>query len=421
MTTNTDEFAPLLASARELARRFAGQADAIDRSGQLPVAHFQALFDAGLLALNIRKEQGGHGAGLAVSEAVVRTIAEGEPSTALVLAMHYIQHGAIAAGAEGGWPEHLARTVADAALRGVALVNASKVDAGFGSLSHGGPPGAAPGVPGVPAAEGRTVARRTDDGWSISGHKKYVTGSRLLRWVNVALVTDETPPRAGNALIPLDAEGVSIVDVWNPLGLRGTGSHDVVFDNVRLPHDHFFARPVAADGSAAPPVRGGGWYLLLVGSVYLGVAQAARNSIVAFANAFSPGSLGAAVATLPRFQEQIGRIEASLAAARHLLQSVARAYDASAGIAQDDYEQIDRDASAARISAINTAIAVTGLALELAGHEGLTASADIVRHHRNALQGRGHGPKESAVHLRLGQQALRGAAFLDASSRQLPA
>ncbi|WP_171522098.1 acyl-CoA dehydrogenase family protein, partial [Acinetobacter baumannii] len=74
--------------AEGLARRFATRAGHFDLTAEFPPENFEALRDAGLTALLVPRRRGGQGQGLQQALAVVSAIAKGEPSTALILAMH---------------------------------------------------------------------------------------------------------------------------------------------------------------------------------------------------------------------------------------------------------------------------------------------------------------------------------------------
>ena len=76
------------------------------------------------------------------------------------------------------------------------------------------------------------------DGWRLSGRKIYSTGAPILKWYAVWARTDEAEPRVGTFLVPAGLPGTSIVETWDHLGLRASGSHDVVFDDVVIPLDH---------------------------------------------------------------------------------------------------------------------------------------------------------------------------------------
>lgn len=160
--------------AEDLGKRFALTARHYDETGEFPFANFDALHEAGLLGLVTATEQGGLGGGLTEALSVVSAIARGEPSTALVLSMHYNQHYSLRT--SGKWPEHLVERVIKANREGVALINAAQVEPRVGSPSHGSLP--------------ETIARRVGDHWRITGHKTYATGIPLLRWIAVLAVTD---------------------------------------------------------------------------------------------------------------------------------------------------------------------------------------------------------------------------------------
>ncbi|WP_310629885.1 acyl-CoA dehydrogenase family protein, partial [Paraburkholderia sp.] len=93
--TSRAAHATLIERAALLGRVFANLADDYDRSGAAPLEQFQALREAGLLRANIARADGGYGAGLAVTRAIVGEIAYGDPSVALILAMHYSHHAMI--------------------------------------------------------------------------------------------------------------------------------------------------------------------------------------------------------------------------------------------------------------------------------------------------------------------------------------
>ena len=336
---------------------------------------------------NIPADEGGHGAGLAVSRAIVSEIARGDPSVALILSMHYCQH-AIITRAEGtgsdDWPPALARRLRRASVEGRALLNAAQVEPALGSPSFGGLPD--------------TIARRTRDGWHISGHKVYVTGAPLLAWINVLARTDEDEPRLGHFLVPRDAPGVRIVGTWDPIGMRASASHDVLFDDVALARDDAVALKPARLGLQRDP-HSIAWYLSLIGSVYDGVARAARDWIVSFVKERRPSALGGApLATVSAVQEGIGRIETLLATSDWLLVSHARSFDTN--------EAPDALATVVKQAVIENAIEAVDIALDLAGNHGLARRNPLERHYRDVQCGRIHAPVNALIGANAGRAAL---------------
>lgn len=369
-----------VAAARALAAEFAKTAPEYDRTGEFAAANFDALFTAGLLGLVTAREEGGLGGGLEQAQAVVSEIAAGDPSTALILAMHYNIHGAIRLGA---WPAALAARVLAANREGPALLNNVQAEPGIGSPAHGALP--------------ETVARIEGDHWVIDGRKSFVTGLPGLKWAVVLAVTREEAPRLVQLLVPLDAPGVGRVRTWETTGMYATASDDLLLEGVRVP-----LADVVAEQPASEPLRrdesAGSIFFTLLASVYHGVAVSARDDLVRHLTSHVPASLGAPLATIPRLQEGVGRIEVLLAANARLLKSVAR--DIDGGTASGE------DALAVRHVVIDNAVAVTDLALELGGNRGLRRDYDLERHHRDAITARAHAPQGHMIRSLLGRTAL---------------
>jgi alkylation response protein AidB-like acyl-CoA dehydrogenase len=365
-----------------LAPGFAERAPLHDRAASFPFENFQELSDAGLLALPVPKAFGGAGAGVGETARVVSAVGKADAATGLVLAMHYIHHLVIAKG--GHWPAHLARKVATDAVAGLALINALRVEPDQGSPSRGG----------LPA----TIARRTPDGWRISGRKIYSTGAPILKWYSVWARTDEAGARVGIFLVPAGLPGTTILETWDHLGLRASGSHDVVFDDVLIPLDHEV--DVRRPGEwGAPDITQSTVQAVLVGAVYDGVARAARDWLTEFLNTRIPSSLGAPLSTLPRAQEIVGGIEAKLAVNARLLATFAR--DIDDGVALTSVE-----ANILKLTVTNNAVAAVEDALSLTSNHGLTRANPLERHYRDVLCGRVHTPQDDSTRISAGRLAL---------------
>lgn len=359
-----------------LVERLARGAAAADESGRFPAGNLAVLHEAGLLALTVPRTYGGAGAGLAAAARVVRAVARGEPATALVLAMQYVQHGAAR-----GWPEAQYARLARAAVQDGALINVLRVEPELGTPARGG----------LPA----TVARRTRDGWAIDGHKTFATGIPVLTWLSVWAVTDEAEPRVGSFLVPAGSPGITVLPTWDNLGMRATESHDVRFDGVVVPADAALELRAPAEWGAPDP-RVGAWNALLLAAVYLGIAEAARAALADWLRRRVPANLGAPLATLPRFQAAFGEIEARLRLAGRLLE----------GAAEDaDLERFG-DAALVKQRVTADAIAAVEQAVALAAGAGVSRWHPLERHLRDVLCGRVHTPQDDSVFLAAGRAGL---------------
>ena len=274
---DSDAFGALLA---ELTREFAASAAHYDASAEFPHANLARLHEFDLLSLTVPASLGGAGASLPQALDVVRAVARGEPSTALVLVMQYLFQFRLQGNPH--WPVELRERVAREAVRDGALINSLRVEPELGSPARGG----------LPA----TVARRSGDGWLIDGSKLYSTGSPGLTWLAVWARSDETPPRVGVWLVPRDAPGVRVGSAWNHLGMRATGSHELVFDNVFVPASYAVDVHPPGEPGAGLDAAGLAWMSVLLSAVYDGVARAARDWFAQWAATRRPGSLGAPLA-----------------------------------------------------------------------------------------------------------------------------
>jgi len=372
-----------LGAAERLATLFAAEASKHDRTGRLPAGPFDRLHAAGLLNLTIPTALGGTGAGLGEVVAVIGHIARGDASVALVHTMHLLHVASIFRRAS--WPRHLSERIAWEILDGPALVNALRVEPEQGSPARGG----------LPA----TVARRTERGWRLDGHKIYSTGSTRLTWAIVWARTDEDTPRVGQFLVPMNAPGIHIKETWNHLGMRATASHDVLFENVPLSADHAVDIRTPADWARPDPVQTA-WNTLTVSALYDGIARAARDWFVTYAKDRQPSNLGAPLATLERFQEAVGEIDGLLAVNRRLIAGAAAEVDV------DPLSLTATEAGLIKRTVTGNAIKAVERALELTGNRGLDRAHPLERHYRDVLCSRIHTPQNDSILVAAGRAAF---------------
>jgi alkylation response protein AidB-like acyl-CoA dehydrogenase len=360
-----------------LTAAFAATAGQHDREASFPTANFAALREAGLLALTAPRRLGGLEADLPTALKVVSAVARGEPATALVLVMQYLFHASVEG--RSGWPEHLKQRVIGEAITDGALINALRVEPDLGTPARGG----------LPA----TIARRTPEGWRISGRKIYSTGSTALTWFVVWARSDDAEPLVGGWLVRADTPGITIEETWDHLGLRASASHDIIFEDVLVPLDHALD-PQPAGAPPPYPASFAAWSAVLTAAIYDAQARAARDWLVDFLANRKPANLGAALSTLPRFQEAVGDIDGLLLSNDVLLAAAARG------------EVGGVEASLVKHLVTENAISVVEKALKLTGNPGLTRHNPLERHHRDVLCGRVHTPQGDVVLTSAGKAAF---------------
>ncbi|MDR2688970.1 MAG: acyl-CoA/acyl-ACP dehydrogenase [Azoarcus sp.] len=364
-----------------ITRELAKTAAHYDRTGELPHANLALLHQHGLLGLAVPAEFGGPGLPLAALRQVVGAVAKGEPSTALLVAMQYLHHRILLG--NSAWPQALRERIYKDALENGALINSFRAEAEAGSPFRGG----------LPA----TTARRTAQGWRLSGTKICASGINGVTWLLVWAKSDDPAPLVGAWLVHRDSPGIRIVEAWDYLGMRATGSHTIVFEDVPAPLEYAIGisppgQPSAPDVDPLAFQRANS---ALLAALYDGVAQASRDAFVDWLKTTAPTNLGAPLATLPTLRQEVGRLDGILLQSRFLLDALAS-------------ESPLRENEAGQLQAAVTeyAVTVTGRILELTGNHGLPHSSPFQRHYRDALCGRVHTPQRDLVWNAVGKAVL---------------
>ena len=226
-TTNTTlEWAEL---ARQVGVTLQPYAAEGDRSGEISAAAFDSLRAAGLTSALVPAEFGGGGASHADMGRILRELGRLDPATAVTLSMH--SH-LVAAQV---WRHHHGLD-AEKVFRKVVDDRAILVSTGASDwLGSNG------------------SATRVDGGFRVSARKGPASGCEVGQVLVTSIRWDDSPDGAQvlHCAVPLAAEGVSIELTWDTLGLRATGSHTVVLDDVFVPDAavslHASRRPVAPD------------------------------------------------------------------------------------------------------------------------------------------------------------------------------
>lgn len=363
----------------DLRDRLAAAAAEADRDARLPWPSVLAVHEGGLLTAAVGAGFGGPDIGAGAFVDAFSALGAGDPSVALVSLMTAVQHVAAANGL--AWPEDLyERVLRESASRPV-LVNAARAEPSLGSSSRGGPL--------------ETTARRGGSGWIVDGRKSFVTGSEHLDYHAVSVASVETGETA-RAIVPGDSPGIEIVRSWDSIGMRASSTHDVVYRDVEIPRENLLAH--APPGTRSAPVVGA-MFGLGVSAIYLGVARAARDALVAFLTERAPTSLGAPLSTVERLQDATGEVTAQLVTAEETLHSLATRLETGEA-------PTDPRIAAVKLLCTRASIATVEAAVRAAGSHALGRGGTLERHLRDVLCARPHPPQEDAALRRLGLASL---------------
>lgn len=369
--------AALVASVDPLAEAFASRAAKHDLEGSFPFENIADLKEAGYLKLTVPQKYGGDEISLYEMVLVQERLARGDGSTALAVGwhlglVHHYRH-------TEDWPEGMFERFCRKVVAEGAMINHFSSERKTGSPTRGGRP--------------ETVAEKTEGGWLITGRKIYSTLSPVLdQFIVSAYMAEEDEV---GLFFVRKQEGVSIEETWNTLGMRATGSHDVVLDHVFVPSNALLRKKTITKSD------GDGW-LLHIPACYLGIAYAARDFAVNYARNYRPNSLSVPIAELPHIESQIGVMEEKLITARTLLYSVADRWDKH----PDKRIALQPERSLAKKVATNAALEIVDMAMRIVGGASLSRSLPLERWYRDVRAGLHNPPMDDSVLKLLAKRAL---------------
>ena len=380
----------LLATAAALADRCAERAARHDRDGTFPHENLEDLRQAGYLRLTVPLAYGGGGGGVFAMVLGQERLARGDGSTALAVGWHLFTLGKQAQ--SPSWPPEAIQQVFRAAVATGACINAAVSEPETGSPSRGG----------RPTTQARP--RAGGGGWVLTGRKTFTTMAPALEAFVVSAHAAELE-RTASFLVPRTAAGLRVVETWDALGMRATGSHDLILDGVEVPEEALLeprARASAPDAGAE--VRSGpsaGWNLHIP-AAYLGVARAAVDFATRYAVERRPNSLPGSIAEVPHIQQKLGEMQRHLLPAYNLLFTLARRWDEDPGARP----QMGGAIAACKLVVIDAGLHVVDLALRVVGGAGLSRTLPLERYYRDIRPGLHNPPMEDAALAGLARQVV---------------
>ncbi|WP_280369939.1 SfnB family sulfur acquisition oxidoreductase [Nocardia wallacei] len=396
MTAVTAERIESAAHARAVARRlaadFATGAARRDRDRELPHREIDQLAASGLLAVTVPAELGGADLPPSAVAEVVRILATADPNIAQIPHSHFVYVNLLRlAGSQAQRRRYLGQV-----LGGGRIANAQSERTS------------------ATVAEIGTTVRPDGGRLRVDGIKYYCTGSLFADVLAVLARLDDPDERSGLApgeyvaYLPAESPGVRIVDDWNGIGQRTTGSGTVSFDGVLVDREQLVARSAAVRA----PTGYGAFAQLLHVAIDAGIARGALTAATDFARTSSRPWFEANVERAiddPLLIQRFGELAVSVTAAEATLAAAAAAVDAAVG-ASDTGAAAPEDTPSDPVAAASLAVAaaksiadraaneVSAALFEVSGTR--SAAADLNLHHfwRNARTHTLHDPVRWKYH-----------------------
>jgi len=302
--SNANATVDWVARAREVAPRIAGAADRIERDRALPDDVLAALYDGQMFRLLLPRSLGGAELAPAVYAHVIEEVAKADASTAWC--MGQACGGSIAAA-------YLTTAAATEIFGDAHAVVASGPNFGTAIADEGG--------------------------YRVSGSWPFASGSRHATWLAAHCLVHEADgtPRLAADGTPLERtmflpkSRAAFTDIWDVIGLKGTGSDQYAVDDLFVPAAYSFTRESAAERREGGPLYRIAIYQMLgvsFASVALGIARATLDAFIALAREKTPRNARQVLRDNASIQLLTGSAETRLQSARmFLLQTLRDLWD----------------------------------------------------------------------------------------------
>jgi alkylation response protein AidB-like acyl-CoA dehydrogenase len=355
----------------ELGPGFAERAARCDGDDMFVAENFAELRQRGVLTAGVPAELGGGGGSYPELCEMLRILARYCGSTSLTLSMHTHPLATLVWRwrREPAPVERILRRVVDERLQ---LVTSGASD----------------------WLEGSGVAVQVEGGWRITARKRFASGSPVgdLLMTTAVDAASGPEPVVLHFAIPLGSQGVTVLDNWRTLGMRGTGSHDVVIEDVHVPEAAISMR--RPPGKWVPPFQLMQMIALpLILGCYVGVAEAMRDHATAI-TVKSPGN--------PDLVDIIGAMDTELACARIAHRDMVEAADTL----EPGTDTLNR-VFTGRTLVGRAVLSVAERAMEAAGGSGFYRAAGLERLFRDIQGVRYHRPQERMQLRYSGELAFR--------------
>ncbi|MFI7669399.1 SfnB family sulfur acquisition oxidoreductase [Nocardia sp. NPDC049526] len=360
--------------AAQLASEFAVGAAARDLGRELPFAEVDRLAASGLLAITVPAAFGGADLPPSAVAEVVRILAAADPNIAQIPHSHFVYLNLLRlAGAADQQARYFGQVLA-----GARIANAQS-ERGTATV-----------------ADIATTVRPVGDRFRIDGVKFYCTGSLFADLLAVLTRLDDPEGLSGLpvgeyiAYLPADTPGVRIIDDWNGIGQRTTGSGTIEFGEVIVEPDQLIARSAAVHA----PTGYGAFAQLLHAAIDTGIARGALSAATEFVRTSSRPWFEAGVGRAiddPLLIQRFGELSIAVTSAEATLTAAGVAVDTAVRDAESA-APASLAVAGAKVLADRAANEVSAALFEVGGTR--SAAADLNLHHfwRNARTHTLHDP-----------------------------
>ena len=330
-------------------------AQQVDEEERFPLETVEKMAKLGLMGIIVPKEYGGAGGNYPMYISAVEELSKHCGTTGVILSAHTSL--CVAPILEYGTEDQKKKYLPD-------LASGKKI--GAFALTE---PNA-----GTDASNQQTVAVEKDDHYLLNGNKIFITNAGYASTYIVIAVTGKGPkgPEMSAFIVESGFEGFSVGKKEKKMGIRGSSTCELIFENVKLPKENLLGKRGDGFKIAMKTLDGG---RIGIAAQALGLAEGALDATVAYVK--SRKQFGRSIAQFQNTQFVLADLATKIAAAKCLVEVATNAK-------QNKLPTISVNAAQAKLFAAECAMEVTTKCVQLHGGYGYTREYPVERMMRDA-------------------------------------
>ncbi|MCM3611285.1 acyl-CoA dehydrogenase family protein [Planococcus sp. MERTA32b] len=325
-----------------------------DRSKEFPTEIFKQLSDMGMMGLPFDEKYGGAGADTTSFAIVTEELSRACASTGITYSAHI---------SLGGAPLNLFGTD-EQKEKYLAPICSGESFGAFGLTE-----------PNAGSDAGGTETRAVEDGddWVINGSKVYITNASHAKHLAITAITgmNDGKKEISAIIVPTDAEGFTIIDNYEKMGLNSSNTTELVLENVRVPKENLLGKRGDGFKQFLVTLDGG---RIGIAAMAVGIAQGAFNKALAYSK--ERKQFGKTLSEFQITQFKLADMAMKVELARNMVYKAAWL--------KDQGRPFTKEASMAKLYASEISMEVADEAIQIHGGYGYMKEYEVERYMRDA-------------------------------------
>lgn len=325
-----------------------------DRTKVFPKEIFKQLADMGMMGLPFEEEYGGAGADTTSFAIVTEELSRACASTGITYSAHI---------SLGGAPLHLFGTKEQKEKYLAPICTGESLGA-FGLTE----PNA-----GSDAGGTETQAKEEGQDFVINGSKVYITNASYAKHLALTAITDikDGKKEISAIIVPTDAEGFTVLDRYEKMGLNASNTTELILENVRVPQENLLGKKGNGFRQFLVTLDGG---RIGIAAMAVGIAQAAFERALSYSK--ERKQFGQTLSSFQVTQFKLADMAMKIELARNMV------YKAS--WLKDEGKPFTKEAAMAKLYASEVAMEITDQAIQIHGGYGYMKEYEVERYMRDA-------------------------------------